>query len=176
VPELIAPTTRLHSSWLASRDEWGPDGHQDGAGLGPEDDVDSAEGFSAWVETLHRRSDHAVPAPEGRVHSTYWWVVQGDRYLGAIDLRHSLNDFLLEAGGHIGYSVRPSARRRGVASWALGAVLPRARALGLRRVLLTCDDDNVGSVRTIEANGGVLEDVRDTSEGRKRRYWIALRP
>ncbi|MDX2516846.1 GNAT family N-acetyltransferase [Streptomyces stelliscabiei] len=70
--------------------------------------------------------------------------------------------------------MRPSARRRGLATWALGAVLPEARALGMGRVLITCDDDNVASARTIERNGGVLEDVRTTDEGIKRRYWITL--
>ncbi|MFF1418206.1 GNAT family N-acetyltransferase [Streptomyces sp. NPDC058280] len=101
-------------------------------------------------------------------------MVDGETYLGAIDLRHYLNPFLLEGGGHIGYSIRPSARRSGLATWALGAVLPTTPALGLDRVLLTCDDGNVGSARTIESNGGVLEDVRNTEIGVKRRYWIVL--
>ena len=108
------------------------------------------------------------------MHATNWWVVEDDTYLGAIQLRHTLNDFLLEAGGHIGYGIRPSARRRGYAAWALGAVLPEARALRLDRVLLTCDPDNTASARTIERHGGVLEDERDTEVGRKRRYWITL--
>ncbi len=70
--------------------------------------------------------------------------------------------------------MRPSARGRGYATWALGAVLTEARALGLDRALVTCDDDNVASARTIERNGGVIEDVRETEVGRKRRYWITL--
>jgi predicted acetyltransferase len=126
------------------------------------------------VGRLHREADRSVPPVEGRVHSTYFWMVEGDRYLGAIALRHVLNDFLLEAGGHIGYGVRPGARRQGLASWALGEVLPHASALGLTRVLVTCDDTNIGSQRVIERNGGVLEDVRDTVLGRTRRYWIDL--
>ncbi|MFJ4905083.1 GNAT family N-acetyltransferase [Streptomyces sp. NPDC093249] len=85
-----------------------------------------------------------------------------------------LDGFLLEASGHIGYSVRPSARRRGVATRALAALLPRARALGLDRTLLTCEEDNTGSARTIERNGGVLEDVRSGAYGTRRRYRIDL--
>ncbi|MEV7519122.1 GNAT family N-acetyltransferase [Streptomyces sp. NPDC091371] len=176
MPELVAPTARLHASWLAAQEEWGPDAHMDGAGLGSEDDVESPEGFAAWVETLHRRSDRTVPVEQGRVHATYWWIAEGDTYLGAIDLRHYLNAFLLDAGGHIGYSVRPSARGRGLATWALREVLHEARVLGMDRVLLTCDPDNTASVRAIEANGGVLEDVRETLVGPKRRYWIELLP
>jgi predicted acetyltransferase len=71
-------------------------------------------------------------------------------------------------GGHIGYAVRPTARRRGHATAALALMLPVAAERGIDPVLVTCDTDNVGSRRVIEANGGVLEDVR----GQKMRYWI----
>ncbi|MFJ9823126.1 GNAT family N-acetyltransferase [Streptomyces sp. NPDC101160] len=176
MPELITPTARLHTSWLEARAEWAPGAHQDGAGLWLAPDADLADpgAFADWVTLLRAQSDHSKPVPDGRVHATQWWIVEGDTYLGAIDLRHELNDFLLRAGGHIGYSVRPSARRRGLATWALGAVLPEARALGLSRTLLTCEDTNIASARTIERNGGVLEDVRETEIGVKRRYWIEL--
>ena len=135
MPELVVPTVQLRDSWLAARDDWGPDAHQDGAGLSPADDVDTPQGFSDWVERLHRQSDRSRPVDEGRVHATYWWIVEQGAVVGAIDLRHELNDFLLHAGGHIGYSVRPSSRKQGLATWALGAVLPQARALGMDRVL-----------------------------------------
>ncbi|MFD3679954.1 GNAT family N-acetyltransferase [Streptomyces sp. NPDC058613] len=174
MPELITPTPRLHASWLAAREEWADDAHMDGASLSSDDDVDSAEGFAAWVERLHAYGDRTLPVEQGRVHATYWWITEGDTYLGAIDLRHYLNGFLLDAGGHIGYSIRPSARRRGLATWALSQVLYEARLLGIDRVLLTCDPGNSASVRTIERNGGVLEDVRETLIGPKRRYWIDL--
>ncbi|WP_326552781.1 GNAT family N-acetyltransferase [Micromonospora sp. NBC_01813] len=174
MPELIAPTTALYASWLAARDEWGRGTHQDGSGLRPSDDVDSAAGFAAWVERLRRQGDESLPAEEGWVHATYWWIVEDDTCLGAIALRHQLNEYLLRAAGHIGYGVRPSARRRGLATWALGEVLPLAAARGLGRVLITCGDGNVASARVIEGHGGVLEDVRDTELGRTRRYWIDL--
>lgn len=173
---LVEPTALFHTSWLESRDEWGVGVHQDGAGLwNAEDlDVETPEGFAAWLERLRRESDPTVPPAPGKVPATYWWVVEGDVYLGAITLRHTLNDFLLREGGHIGYGIRPSARGRGLATWALGEVLVKARAIGLTRVLLTCDDDNVASARTIERHGGRLEDVRELSGGLKRRYWIDL--
>lgn len=175
-PQLIEPTELLHASWLVARDEWGRGVHQAGAGLWVADDLDldSPEGFSTWLERLRRESDASVPPEDGKVHATYWWVVEDGQYLGAITLRHDLNDYLREVGGHIGFGIRPSARRRGLARWALAAVLPRARALGLERVLITCDDDNVASARTIESNGGVLEDVREVEGGTKRRYWVDL--
>ncbi|WP_433788515.1 GNAT family N-acetyltransferase [Actinoplanes sp. CA-252034] len=172
--ELIKPTTARHASWLDSRDEWGRGVHQPGSGLRPADDVDSPEGFAAWVARLHREGDETVPPLPGLVHATYWWMVEDDTILGTISLRHSLTDFLLQAGGHIGYAVRPSARGRGVAGWALGDVLEVARRRSLTLVLITCDVDNTASARVIEKCGGVLEDVRDTPVGLKRRYWISL--
>lgn len=90
-------------------------------------------------------------------------------------IRHELNDFLLRIGGHIGYTVVPEFRRRGYATEMLRQSLAIARQrFELTRVLVTCDDNNVGSMRTIEKNGGVLENVvtgpdLDTP---KRRYWI----
>lgn len=174
MPELISPTTRLHESWLEAHAEWGPGILEAGSSLHAEDDIETADGFAAWVGRLLRSSDPQVPPGEGRVHATHWWIVEDDVYLGAIALRHELNDFLLRAAGHIGYGIRPSARRRGLATWALREVLRQARELGLTRVLVTCDDANVASAGTIEKNGGVLEDVRDTELGRTRRYWIEL--
>jgi predicted acetyltransferase len=173
MPALIAPTTRLRDSWLEARVEWAPGATLHGSGL-DRAEVDTADGFRAWVEHLIRQGDESIPAAPDRVHATYWWIVEGETYLGAITLRHRLNDFLLRAGGHIGYGVRPSVRGQGIATWALAEVLRRARSRGLGRVLVTCQDSNVASARTIERNGGVLEDVRETDFGLTRRYWIDL--
>ena len=83
-----------------------------------------------------------------------------DTYLGRINLRHHLNEGLSEIGGHIGYDVRPTARRRGHATAMLAAALPRAAELGIDQALVTCDAENTASRKVIEANGGVLEDER----------------
>ncbi|MGN9809848.1 GNAT family N-acetyltransferase [Micromonospora sp. BQ11] len=174
MPGLITPTARLHRSWLAARDDWGRGVHQDGSGLGPDDDVDTPQGFADWVDRLRAGEDEAR-LPAGRVPARYWWIVEDDEVLGAVSLRLRLNDFLWRAGGHIGYGVRPSARRRGLATFALGAALAEAGRRGIDPALVTCNDDNVASARTIERHGGVLEDVRDTELGRTRRYWIAAR-
>jgi predicted acetyltransferase len=93
--------------------------------------------------------------------------------LGAIALRHELNERLLQLG-HIGYGIQPSARRRGLATWALGRMLDEARGLGLTRVLIVCEASNLASAKTIEHHGGVLGDVRDTGYGPMRRYWITI--
>ncbi|WP_328886170.1 GNAT family N-acetyltransferase [Streptomyces sp. NBC_00316] len=171
MPELIAPTTRLHSAWLEARDEWGPGLHEDGFGLGPSDEVDSPDGFAAWVALL---ADASGPkAVENGRGCTYRWIVEGDRVHGGIALRHGLNDHVPQCG-HIGYGIRPSSRRRGLAGWALGRMLDEARGLGLDRVLIVCEVDNLASVKTIEHHGGVLEEVRETAHCPVRRYWITF--
>lgn len=102
------------------------------------------------------------------VHCTFRWISSGEEIVGFLAIRHTLNEHLLDQGGHIGYSVRPSHRRQGHASRALGLALPLVASLGIDRVLVTCENDNEASRRTIEANGGVLEDQR----GSKQRFWI----
>jgi predicted acetyltransferase len=171
MPELIAPTIRLHSAWLEARAEWGPGLHEDGFGLGPSDEVDSPDGFAAWVALL---ADESGPkAVESGRGCTYRWIVEGDRVHGGIALRHGFNDYVLQFG-HIGYGIRPSSRRRGLATWALGQMLDEARVLGPEKVLIVCEADNVASTKTIELNGGVLEGIRDTDSGAVRRYWIKI--
>ena len=173
MPELVEPTTHLHTAWLAARDDWGPGIHEDGFGLGAEDDVETDDGFAAWVHRLRPETDAALPPAPGQVRGTCWWIVEGDAVLGAIAMGYQLNERALRVG-QIGYGIRPSARGRGLAKWALGQVLLTAATEGLDRVLITCRDDNVASARVIEHNGGVLENVRDTESGRIRRYWVTL--
>ncbi|RKR92176.1 putative acetyltransferase [Micromonospora pisi] len=174
MPELIAPTVRLHTAWLEAHQEWGPGRHEDGFGLRPSDEVDSPAGFAAWVARLTDESNPAQPLDTDQVRCTYRWIVEGDRVLGGIALRHGANDPRLQVIGHIGYGIRPSARRRGLATWALGRMLDEARALSLDRVLIVCAVDNVASARTIEQHGGVREDLRETELGPAWRYWIAI--
>jgi predicted acetyltransferase len=95
------------------------------------------------------------------------------RSLGGIALRFDNAPKVLQQG-HVGYGVRPSRRGRGVATWALGEVLRRARGAGLSKVLLVCVDDNIASIKTIERHRGLLQDVVVHDGVRFRRYWIDL--
>jgi predicted acetyltransferase len=113
--------------------------------------------------------------PPNHVPTTFLFAFDGARIVGRVSIRHELNEFLLLLGGHIGYVVVPEFRRQGYATAILHRSLQIARdELGIGRVLVTCDDDNVGSIRTIEKNGGVLENVITGPEllKPKRRYWI----
>ncbi|RNI22206.1 GNAT family N-acetyltransferase [Flexivirga caeni] len=176
---LIQPTAELHAAFLDSAFEFGT-GHRDGYATDSitDDELRDPERFAAWVAQRVAYADETTVLPPDRVHDTLSWIVDDrdpTRILGSISLRHRLNDFLLAVGGHIGYGVRPSARRQGVATAALGLALDQAKGLGLQRVLITCNTENVPSYRTIERHGGVLEDVRETPDhGVIRRYWIDL--
>ena len=166
--ELARPDVRLCRSWAEAVAEYG-DEVMHGSGLWDFDPLDVSEsGCAEVVAHLLSRGDTAVPLPEGIVHSDYFWMTDDSGFVGYLALRHALTPYLLEEGGHIGFSVRPSRRRQGHASRALALALPRAAKLGVDRVLLTCDEDNEASRRTIERNGGVYEDSRKG----KRRYWI----
>jgi predicted acetyltransferase len=161
MPELIAPTGRLQGAWLEAHAEWGPGVHEDGFGLLSTDHVDTPAGFAAWVERLAEDSERC----------TYRWIIEGDQVLGGIALRHEGNDFVPSAG-HIGYGIRPSVRRRGLAGWALGRMVCEARILGMKRLLVVCEADNVASAKTIQRHGGTLED--DAGRGAVLRYWIGI--
>ncbi len=112
---------------------------------------------------------------EGFVPSTlYFLVYENNRILGVIHLRHELNDRLLQDGGHIGYGVRPSERGKGYAALMLELLLTKIRNEGYSKVLITCDDDNIASAKTIEKNNGILQDKVVFEGDLVRRYWIHL--
>ena len=180
MPELLEPSAALAASFrsamadFAAEGRGGPEDHsvlgRDLAGFAGQ--WHTPEGFERYLATLRVEADTATPPPQNRVHSsTYWWA-EGSQFLGSIRIRHALTPFLLEVGGHIGYDVAPRARRRGHGTAMLRAALPIAAGLGLDRVLITCDTDNVGSRKVIEANGGVLEDERSG----KLRFWVRTAP
>jgi predicted acetyltransferase len=111
----------------------------------------------------------------GRVPELTYWAMLGDTWVGRIGIRPELNEWFEKLGGHIGYEVRPSQRRRGFGTEMLRLALPEAKAAGLRRVLVTCDESNAGSRKIIEKNGGIADvPFRPESGPLKLRYWIAL--
>jgi len=107
------------------------------------DDVVSPAGFSARVSRLNDQEDPVKAAYAGRMPCTYRWIVEDGQVAGGIALRHQLNERIQQLG-HIGYGIRPSARRRGLATWALGRILDHARALALSRVLQPLTPDCPG--------------------------------
>ena len=180
MPQLVEPSAALAESFRSAMPDFAAEGRggpQDHSALGHDLTGFAAQwhtpqGFERFLAELRQAGDTSVPPPPNRVHSsTYWWA-EGAQYLGSIRIRHALTPQLLEAGGHIGYDVAPKARRRGHGTSMLRAALPIAAEIGLDQVLITCDTDNVGSRRVIEANGGVLEDERSGML----RFWVPTRP
>lgn len=116
------------------------------------------------------------PRP-GKVPDSVFFLLDDERnkLLGAVNIRHYLNDFLLREGGHIGDGIRPSERGKGYATKLIALALEECKQLGIERVLLICDKDNIGSAKSIISNGGVLENEILDSEGILiQRYWIDL--
>ncbi len=130
-----------------------------------------------WLDQVEAFKQEET-VPDGWVRSTQYIYVREDdgKIVGMIQIRHRFNDFLEKFGGHIGYSVAPSERRKGYASQMLGLVLPKCRELGLNKVLITCIKDNFGSKGVILGNRGVYEStVYEPEEGiYLERYWIDL--
>ncbi|VXB57202.1 GNAT family N-acetyltransferase [Nocardioides sp. AX2bis] len=176
--ELATPSSHLLPSWVRAVAEFGGSripGSGDFLVDGGRLEATEASG-RALIDLVRPLADPATLLPEDLVRCEHWWLVDAstteDPVVGFLALRHALTPFLLERGGHVGYAVRPSRRREGHARTGLRLALARAAGLGIERVLVTCDEDNVGSMLTIESAGGVLEDER---EG-KRRYWVTSHP
>ena len=137
--------------------------------------VQDADDFAGFLTRVVEEAEGRNLAP-GRVPSSLFWLVQDIRILGSSRLRHALTPELEHEGGHIGYDIRPSARRRGFGTILLRLTLERAAATGLDRVRITCDADNIASIGVIEKNGGVFDaEVPSHDRGTLiRQYWIPL--
>ena len=94
--------------------------------------------------------------------------------VGAVNIRHYLNESLLLNGGHIGDGVRPSERRKGIATKMIALALDECKKLGIKKVLMVCDKENVGSAKSIQNNGGILENEIEVEGVVEQRYWIEL--
>lgn len=133
------------------------------------------EDFPAYFRHLMHDAE-GVNLPPGRVRASTFWLVAGNRIIGRSSLRHDLTAELLYEGGHIGYDIRPTERRKGYGTLLLKLTLERARGLGLKRVFITCDADNLASAKVIERNGGRRQgQVTSDRTGKMiSQYWIEL--
>jgi len=137
-------------------------------------DLEQGSPWQAYIERLESQR-RGLDLPADRVPATFLLAEAEGQAVGRVSIRHELNAYLAELGGHIGYAVRPGFRRRGYATDILRQSLGVAASIGLKRVLLTCDVDNVGSARVIEICGGVLENVvAGAGSVPRRRYWVEV--
>ena len=127
--------------------------------------------FENYMAHLEVKDDAGGLVPD----STFFCLdEEQDRFVGAVNIRHYLNERLLLNGGHIGDGVRPLQRRKGIGTAMVGLALEECRKLGIHRVLMVCDSDNVASAKTIIRNGGVMENEIEVDGFMEQRYWIDL--
>jgi predicted acetyltransferase len=161
VPHLTLPTATVRASYLHGEREVAIE-----EGLPTAWIEDAAADFGSFVDRRRRvREMWAVPVTE-------LWFVDGSDYIGTLIIRHRLTPALTREGGHIGYHAVPDYRRRGHGTQMLAQAKPVCLDLGLTNLLITCGQDNIGSRRMIEANGGVLERIVDGLA----RYWLPSAP
>ncbi|MGM0844688.1 MAG: GNAT family N-acetyltransferase [Bacillota bacterium] len=168
---LIIPTIEFQEQYMDFYFEW----KQSGEDMIPWVIQKDPSDFTAMLEFLENNSK-GEKLPEGWVpDSTFWLVDSKEKVVGAVNIRHSLTENLLYTGGHIGYGIRPTERKKGFATQILSLSLEKARELGMARVLVVCDEGNIGSERTILKNGGVRDEDYIEEDGNViRRYWISL--
>jgi predicted acetyltransferase len=134
--------------------------------------IDDLVGYFDRFEILER----GINLPPGKVRCSHFWIERDGRILGQSSLRHELTPDLMLEGGHIGYNIRPTERLKGYGTLILKLTLAEARKIGLPRVMVTCDADNIGSARIIEKNGGAYEGqgISNNSGKLVNRYWIEI--
>ena len=169
---LIFPTIEFKQQLLDYREQFATE--EDG--IHGTSDLAFAESIEQWLVEMENARDIST-VREGWVPAEQYIALDEDnRIVGMLNFRKSLNDFLLQSAGHIGYSVAPSERRKGYATKMLQLALLEAPKFGLSKVLITCLDENLGSIGVIENNGGILEDIRidPHDNALTRRYWITI--
>lgn len=166
--KLVAPTKEFEKSWQEALAEFQAEGRK---------------GFWNWEKEptnldeyilLTSQNSRGENVPDGWVPSSTFWLIDDGEFIGHTNIRHSLNDFLKHIGGHIGYYIRPSARGKGYGTKILEFALIEAEKLGLKKVLISCNEDNVASKRVIEKNNGQFQDKIVKDGESILRFWIEL--
>jgi predicted acetyltransferase len=166
-PVLVEPSVDLAAEFLEMAAEFKAvgDGRYDSA----------LENVAAYLERSSNYAKGLNLMPD-RVPESEFWLIDGGKIVASSRLRHRLTPALEREGGHIGYGVRPSERRKGYGTLILKLTLQKAIGLSFKKVLVTCDTDNTGSVKIIEKNGGKLVEraISDKTGKQISRYWIEL--
>ncbi|MDQ8734148.1 GNAT family N-acetyltransferase [Paenibacillus sp. LHD-38] len=167
---LVKPTMALKAAYFSFYQEW----VESGEDMVPWVISKAPDDFQGMLQFLEA-NEKGVNLPKGWVpDSTFWLVTDDGRIVGAVNIRHALTEKLLNSGGHIGYGIRPSERRKGYATALLALALEKARQLGISKVLVVCDESNLASERTIVRNGGVPDTSYTEENGNViKRFWIS---
>ncbi|GAB6435239.1 GNAT family N-acetyltransferase [Bacillus luti] len=168
---LLTPTTNLQEEYLDFYNEWKDSGET----MIPWVISKDPSNFPAMIQEL-LDAHNGINIPETWVpDSTYWLVTDENKIVGAVNIRHSLTEHLFNAGGHIGYGIRPSERRKGYATKLLALSLEKTKELNITKALVVCDGVNTASEKTILHNGGLRDkDFTEENGNVVRRFWIEL--
>lgn len=171
--KLVFPTEEYKSQMEEYLQEHFDNNEYDLAGDGG---LDIIKNFDEWLEKVKKdRSRENIE--DERVPATLFLGVRklDNKVIGTIQIRHYLNESLLKNGGHIGDGVRPSERRKGYATEMIRLALEECKKIGIKNVLMVCSKDNIGSMKSIKNNGGILENEVPAENGEiDQRYWISL--
>lgn len=167
---LILPDETHRDQYLAMMEEW----LSFGGRLNPGALRNNGAPYEKWLSHIRADQD-ARTCPEGKVPQTLYLAFNdAGELVGAVSLRPQMNAITLQEAGHVAYGVRPSQRRKGYATQMLALAVDKLNALGVDRVLVVCAADNLGSIKTILNNGGVLENEITSSNGElRKRFWIS---
>lgn len=168
--ELVRPTLQIKEIYMDFINEWELSGEKIIPFSANLQNMD----FLKWLDRTYQIENKETCPSELVPAHTYFLVEDNKKILGAVNIRHTLNEYLFIFGGHIGYGVRPSERKKGYANRMLSLALIEAGKLGIDKVLVTCDKDNIGSAKTIQKNGGILENEIKEEGKLVQRYWIKL--
>lgn len=169
---LILPSVRYKKSFIQAVKEFKKENNWYVLSVDmPVDEV--AGNFSAYVQRVKNLSK-GIGLVKGYVPEMVYWLVNGEKFIGRVSIRHRLTKHLRLIGGHIGYEIRPTERKKGYGKKILELTLPKARKLGIAKALVTCDATNIASQKIIEHCGGVFEDAKPQGKGKpeKLRFWI----
>src|SRR3990167_5078160 len=172
--ELVLPSAEYKDSFIEAVKEYKSEAETEPIRSYSSLSIDDLKAnFEAFVE---RERSHAEGKnqQEGYVPQTEFWLVDGGEYIGHVRIRQRLTEHLLQIGGHIGYDIRPSKRGKGYGNKILALGLQKAKEMGIERVRITCDVDNILSRKMIERNRGILENEIPNPETdvNKARFWI----
>jgi predicted acetyltransferase len=166
--QLVKPTKKYEKSWKEAIQEF-----EDENRKGFWNHSETPRDINKYIQ-LTSEQEKGINIPKGWVPSSTYWLIDNNKFIGHVNIRHKLNDWSKKFAGHIGYAIRPTERNKGYGSKILELALQKAKKLGLKKVLLTCNESNIASKKIIIKNNGELYDKVETESEPKGRYWIEL--
>ncbi|MCF7830656.1 GNAT family N-acetyltransferase [Candidatus Gracilibacteria bacterium] len=168
--QLVKPNRKYEKSWKEVLSELETEGLM---GFFNPNPLEKTRDLDHYIKQT-KDCEEGKNLPEDWVSSTTYWLVDNNKLIGQVNIRHKLTDSLKKLGGHIGYVIRPTARKMSYGTKILELALQKAESLGLKKVLITCDESNTASQKIIEKNKGVFQDKISGKDEPTLRYWIDL--